>query len=95
MGTLPGISSALKICATIHSTFLIPIKMKASDRLPALSEEQKQALRAAMEGKAFLLIDEVSMVGPALLGMVHESLVQALESQQPYGGMSVIIVVLG
>ena len=48
-----------------------------------------------MEGKAFLLIDEVSMVGPALLGMVHELLVQALESQQPYGGMSVIIVVLG
>ena len=64
--------------------------MKASDRLPALSEEQKQALRAAMEGKAFLLIDEVSMVGSALLGMVYERLVQDLESQQLYGGMSVI-----
>jgi hypothetical protein len=75
---------------TIHSTFYIPITMKASDRLPALSEEQKQALRAAMEGKAFLLIDEVSMVGPSLIGMMHERLVQALENQQPFGGMSVI-----
>ncbi len=36
---------------TIHSTFYIPIKMKASDRLPTLSEEQKQALRTTMEGK--------------------------------------------
>jgi hypothetical protein len=38
--------------------------MKASDRLPAFSEEQKQALRTTMEGKAFLLIDEVWLALP-------------------------------
>ena len=75
---------------TIHSTFFLPIHMKTSDKLPLMPEDQRTSLKSAMEGKAFLLIDEVSMVGPALLGMIHERLVQALECQLPFEGMSVI-----
>ena len=75
---------------TIHSTFSLPIRVKTSDKLPVVSEEQRATLKSAMEGKAFLLIDEVSMVGPVLLGMMHERLVQPLECQLPFGEMSLI-----
>jgi len=75
---------------TIHSMFNIPIHAKTGQRLSPLDGPEKQALTTAMEGKAFLLIDEVSMVSTALLGMMDERLRQVLNSQLPFGGISVI-----
>ena len=75
---------------TIHSLFHLPINCKAGGRLNMLEGAQKQSLLSAIEGKAFLLIDEVSMVSPSLLGMMDERLKQVVGCDLPFGGMSVI-----
>ena len=75
---------------TIHSLFHIPINLRAGGRLNQLDGAEKQSLISAVEGKAFLLIDEVSMVSPSLLGMMDERLKQVLGCDLPFGGMSVI-----
>jgi hypothetical protein len=75
---------------TIHSVFNLPISATGNSKLAPLSDEQAYVLRSYMQNRSFLLIDEISMVSPALLGMMHERLCQAMDSIQPFGGMEVI-----
>jgi hypothetical protein len=75
---------------TIHSVFGIPMKASESRKLAPLGAEQAYVLKVFVQNCSFLLIDEISMVSPALLGMMHERLQQAMDNNLPFGGLEVI-----
>lgn len=49
-------------------------------------------IRAKLINLKLLIIDEISMVGTKILHRVHQRLVQITGVNQPFGGISVIVV---
>jgi MoxR-like ATPase len=69
---------------TIHSVCNIPIQASAATRLTPFSTEQAYVLRTYLQNCSFILIDEISMVSAALLGMMHERPQQVMDSELPF-----------
>ena len=74
---------------TIHSALLL-----SSSKNYDLSGEKKKALQQSLEGVIYVVIDEKSMVGRRILGLIDLRLRQAFPGQKdvPFGGRSVILV---
>jgi len=86
--------------STIHTLFALPVKKRPAPdqrhvpqdrRLPPLTGPQLKEARDKFKNVAILLLDELSMVNPVMLGHIHQRLGEILEKPGlPFGGMSIV-----
>jgi len=83
--------AAFNICGkTLHSTLKLPIHTNAEKDLQGSS---LQKLQMTFQHKAYIIIDEVSMLGQKTLAWVDKRLRQATGAQhEPLGGLSVLLL---
>jgi ATP-dependent DNA helicase PIF1 len=87
-----GVSANLINGRTIHSLFNIPILPKGGTLEPLLAAA-KQQMQAAFEGVKYVIIDEKSMIGLAVLSWIHSRCGEALPgtATYPFAGLNIII----
>jgi hypothetical protein len=76
---------------TIHKG--IGLTIVADGRHPIhveLSLEKQMELRSEWKGVKFLFVDEVSLIGAALLSELDAALRVACDSKRPFGGINII-----
>ena len=76
---------------TLHTALMIPVSANDNNFGP-LGSDTLNRVRSRMYGMKFLIIDEISMVGASLFEKVHLRLQQIFQSNEPFGGISVIVV---
>ncbi|XP_031637004.1 uncharacterized protein LOC116349612 [Contarinia nasturtii] len=76
---------------TLHTAFALPINQFGGD-LPTLSNNIANTIRAQLVHLKLMIIDEISMVGSKILHWIHQRLVQIFGKNEPFGGISVIVV---
>jgi ATP-dependent DNA helicase PIF1 len=78
---------------TIHSALSIPIFNGANNNSLDITGESLKKLQEKLEGIKYIIIDEKSMVGRRMLGMIDIRLRQAFPeyNNKPFGGRSVIL----
>lgn len=76
---------------TLHTAFQLPVQQYRGP-LTKLSEDVTSTIRAALLDLKVLIIDEISMTGSTLLEQVNQRLRQIFGVNQPFGGISVIVV---
>jgi hypothetical protein len=76
---------------TLHSLVGLSGTLSPDNFPPPPNPEAMSALRARFRGVRLLVIDEVSMVGMALLGCVSRRLSQVLNNEAPFGGLVVVL----
>ena len=77
---------------TLHSTFLLPVHThRYNDYLP-LSTEKKACLKETIGKCKICIIDEISMVGADMLLTIHRRLCDIMDSDEPFGGLSILAV---
>ena len=83
-----GVAANLFLGRTLHSLLRLPVRGRMSE-LPQLIDE----LRKLFRGCVCLIIDEKSMVGLNLLGLIDRRLRQLVPSRtdEPWGGISTIL----
>lgn len=76
---------------TLHAAFALPVNQYGGE-LPNLSNDVANTIRALLKHLKLLIIDEISMVGTKILHWVHQRLVQITGRNEPFGGISVLVV---
>lgn len=76
---------------TFHTAFALPIN-QFSGTMPKLSDDIVNTVRARLIDLKVLIIDEISMVGSGILSRVNTRLIQITGVNQPFGGISVLVV---
>lgn len=74
---------------TLHAAFSLPIR---GDQLSELSDSVANSVRCQLIDLKLLIIDEISMLGTKMFHWVHQRLVQVTGKNQPFGGISVLVV---
>ena len=77
---------------TLHSSFHLPLNEKKNDDYIRLSNEQLSTMRSKLGNLCLLIIDEISMVGSDQLLAIHRRLAEIMNSDEPFGGVSVLAV---
>ena len=77
---------------TLHSTLRIPVPIVRGKPVPELNEDILRDLQFDFTGCHILVIDEKSMMGLELFHYVDERLRQIKAKDEPFGGMSLIIM---
>ena len=87
-----GMAASLLIGGTtIHSLLKISA-IKHDGQLKPLEPRHLLPLREKLYKVVVILIDETSMIDPALLFDIHLRLQQIKQSEEPFGGMAVLLV---
>ena len=60
-------------------------------RLPAMAPDTRLLAQQRLDGKDVFLIDEVSMIGPVMLGHVDQRLREITNVAEPFGGKAVVL----
>ena len=76
---------------TLHSLVGLSGTLSPDNFPPPPTADTLRAFRAQFRGVRLLVIDEVSMVGTALLGCVSRRLSQVLGVEAPFGGLVVVL----
>lgn len=76
--------------STLHTAFALPVNQ--STNMPELSSDIANTIRIQLRDLKLLVIDEISMVGSRLLNRVSTRLIQIMGKNEPFGGVSVILV---
>jgi hypothetical protein len=76
---------------TLHSLVGLSGTLSPDNFPPPPNLETMHALRAQFRGVRLLVIDEISMVGTALLGCVSRRLSEILHNEAPFGGLVVVV----
>jgi hypothetical protein len=74
---------------TLHSAFKLPLNQK---HLHELSAAVSNMLSNKLHALKVIIIDEVSMVGQHILGMVDQRLRHLFDQNKPFGNISIITV---
>ena len=77
---------------TLHSLLNIPVPIVKGKPVPELREDNLRDLQWDFQGCHILVIDEKSMMGLELFHFVDQRLRQIKANDEPFGGMSVIIM---
>ena len=77
---------------TLHSSFNLPLKESKKDDYIRLSNEQLSTMCSKLGFLSLLIIDEISMVGSNHLLTIHRRLAEIMNSDEPFGGVSVLAV---
>ena len=77
---------------TLHSSFHLPLNESKNDDYIRLSNEQLSTMRSKLGNLCLLIIDEISMVGSDQLLAIHRRLAEIMNSDEPFGGVSVLAV---
>ena len=77
---------------TLHSSFNLLLTESKKDDYIRLSNEQLSTMRSKLGNLALLIIDEISMVGSNHLLTIHRRLAEIMNSDEPFGGVSVLAV---
>ena len=77
---------------TLHSSFHLPLNESKHNDYIRLSNEQLSTMRSKLGNLCLLIIDEISMVGSDQLLSVHRRLAEIMNSDEPFGGVSVLAV---
>ena len=72
---------------TIHTAFT----MSFGNKYKPLSDDERDRLRNILGHLRILIIDEFSMVGSDMLYMIHRRLQEIMQSQELFGGVSVLL----
>ena len=75
---------------TIHQAFFIAANQKLEYK--QLSWDNRNTARAKFSGKTWVIIDEFSMVGNAMLKILHLHSQEIHGNQLPFGGLNIICV---
>jgi hypothetical protein len=90
--TAPAAVAAVPIGGqTLHSLVGLSGTLSPDNFPPPPSTDAMRELRAYFRGVRLLVIDEVSMVGTALLGCASRRLSQILDNEAPFGGLVVVL----
>ena len=73
---------------TLHSALHIPVKQRNS----SISDKELPAIRNKYKFLKIIVIDEISMINYKIFEKFHLNLCKIKESDQPFGGVSVIAV---
>jgi ATP-dependent DNA helicase PIF1 len=75
---------------TLHSLLRLPTKLNSDTKI---SDANRGTLQRALQHCEYLIIDEKSMIGVAMLGCVDQRLRQAFPEYnlEPFGGISIIL----
>lgn len=76
---------------TLHTAFALPFSQFGGE-LTTLSNDVANTIRTSLIHLELLIIDEISMVGSKILTWVHHRLVEIFGRNEPFGGISVIVV---
>ena len=76
---------------TLHTAFKLPISLN-SRQMPDLSLDLANTIRVQLFHLKVLIIDEISMVGARMLSQVDTRLRQIKGVNEPFGGVSVLVV---
>lgn len=78
---------------TLHSLFKIPVKIPQQGHSQKLSRSNLYSLQALFQHCKYLIIDEKSMIGMKLLGLLDQRLREIFPARQDetYGGMNIFI----
>ena len=87
LASFTGIAAKNINGTTLHTALALSLSQKTGKRGNA---KTKADLIAMWMGVDYLFIDEVSMIGCALLLQIHEALVDARGCTEPFGGISLI-----
>lgn len=92
-----GVAAFNIMGTTLHTALSIPVEHcrrtgKSRVRYVKLNDQKLQALRAEWAGTRYLIIDEVSMVSYEVLSFVHRRLMEIMDNDLPFGGVSVICI---
>ena len=74
---------------TLHSLLSLPIRGKNAHELKG---QALQKLQNSLIGIKYIIIDEYSVVGQRLLGWIDRRLRQGTVVDEPFGGISIILV---
>ena len=77
---------------TLHSSFHLPLNESKQNDYIRLSNEQLSTMRSKLGNLCLLIIDEISMVGSDQLLSIHRRLAEIMNSDEPFGGVSVLAV---
>lgn len=86
-----GKAASLINGTTLHTDFALPINQYGGE-LPTLSNDVANTIRAQLVNVKLLIIDEISMVGAKNFHYVHQRLIQITGRNEPFGGISVLVV---
>jgi hypothetical protein len=81
----------LKGGRTIHNTFALPVS-QYSGAMVALSPDLLNTYSCNFNAVKLLIIDEISMCGNRIFYQIDKRLKQIMHSDQPFGGISVLVV---
>ncbi|KAK3914466.1 ATP-dependent DNA helicase [Frankliniella fusca] len=85
LGTPTGVSALLIKGKTVHSIFRIPREIK---NFKPLSGEQARKLSNEFENVKFLILDEYSMIGSRMMGMINRRCKEATGNyEEDFGGL--------
>ncbi|XP_055845331.1 uncharacterized protein LOC129911529 [Episyrphus balteatus] len=76
---------------TLHTAFALPVSQYGGT-MPNLSSDIANTIRQKLVNLKLLIIDEISMVGSRLLSRVDTRLRQVMGRNEPFGGISIILV---
>ncbi|XP_055856560.1 uncharacterized protein LOC129919626 isoform X2 [Episyrphus balteatus] len=76
---------------TLHTAFALPVSQYGGT-MPNLSSDIANTIRQKLINLKLLIIDEISMVGSRLLSRVDTRLRQVMGRNEPFGGISIILV---
>lgn len=76
---------------TLHSTFRLPIS-QAGDKMCALDAASLNTIRCKLADLKLIIIDEISMVGTRMFHQIDTRLRQIFQTEQPFGGISILVV---
>ena len=74
---------------TMHSAFSLPVR---SGDMQELSTQRVSEMRKTFSKLRLVIIDEISLVGATLFGWVHRRLKQILGQDEPFGGVSMLLL---
>ena len=92
-----GVAAFNIMGTTLHTALSVPVEHcrrtgRSRVRYIKLNDQKLQALRAQWAGTKYLIIDEVSMVSYEMLSFVHRRLMEIMDNDMPFGGVSVICI---
>ena len=76
--------------STLHNAFCIEPNKKL--KYKALSDDKRNSLKTKYRHLSVLIIDEVSMVGNAMLSFLYLRLQEIKGNREPFGGIHIILV---
>lgn len=77
--------------STLHASFSLPFNQKKG-KLSRLSDDKANTTRVAYQNLQLIIIDEISMVSSKTLFYINQRLQQIFNSNEFFGGKSVLLV---